>query len=61
MRPPRHSRRRSRHSRRRSNVASTFGHEVWFSYYLTCVIAVALVVALAMPDTKRHSPLGRHE
>jgi MHS family alpha-ketoglutarate permease-like MFS transporter len=39
----------------------SIGHENWFSYYLTCVIAVALVVSLAMRDTKRYSALGRHE
>ena len=38
----------------------SIGHEVWFSYYLTCVIAIALVVALTMRDTRRHSLIGRH-
>jgi MHS family alpha-ketoglutarate permease-like MFS transporter len=37
------------------------GHEEWFSYYLTGVTAVALVAALTMRDTKRHSAIGRHE
>ena len=39
----------------------SIGHEVWFSYYLTGVIAVALVVSLMMRDTKRDSAIGRHE
>jgi MHS family alpha-ketoglutarate permease-like MFS transporter len=39
----------------------SIGHEAWFSYYLTAVIAAALVVSLAMRDTKRHSAIGRHE
>jgi MHS family alpha-ketoglutarate permease-like MFS transporter len=34
--------------------------EAWFSYYLTSVIAVALIVSLAMRDTKQHSAIGRH-
>jgi MFS transporter, MHS family, alpha-ketoglutarate permease len=39
----------------------SIGHEVWFSYYLTSVIAIALLVSVATPDTKRHSALDRHE
>ena len=39
----------------------SIGHEIWFSYYLTCVIALSLIVSLAMRDTKRHSAIGRHE
>jgi MHS family alpha-ketoglutarate permease-like MFS transporter len=39
----------------------SIGHEVWFSYYLTGVIAVALAVSLMMRDTKRHSAIHRHE
>jgi MHS family alpha-ketoglutarate permease-like MFS transporter len=39
----------------------SIGHEVWFSYYLTSVIAVALVVSLTMRDTKRYSALDRQE
>ena len=39
----------------------SIGHEVWFSYYLTSIIAISLVVALLMRDTKRHSLIGRHE
>jgi MFS transporter, MHS family, alpha-ketoglutarate permease len=35
----------------------SIGHEVWFSYYLTSVIAIALLVAVAMRDTKRYSAL----
>jgi MHS family alpha-ketoglutarate permease-like MFS transporter len=37
------------------------GHEVWFSYYLTIVIALSLLVSLIMRDTKRYSAIGRHE
>ncbi|HEY2381864.1 MAG TPA: MFS transporter [Terriglobia bacterium] len=36
----------------------SIGHEVWFSYYLTCVIAIALIVSLIMRDTKRYSAIG---
>jgi MHS family alpha-ketoglutarate permease-like MFS transporter len=39
----------------------SIGHEIWFSYYLTCVIAVSFLVAAMMRDTKRYSALGRHE
>jgi len=39
----------------------SIGHEAWFSYYLTGVIAIALVVSLAMRDTKRHSAISCHE
>jgi MHS family alpha-ketoglutarate permease-like MFS transporter len=39
----------------------SIGHEIWFSYYLTCVIALSLIVSLAMRDTKRQSAIGRHE
>ena len=39
----------------------SIGREAWFSYYLTLVIAVALVVSLAMRDTKMHSAVRRHE
>jgi hypothetical protein len=35
----------------------SIGHEVWFSYYLTSVIAIALLVAVTMRDTKRYSAL----
>jgi MFS transporter, MHS family, alpha-ketoglutarate permease len=36
----------------------SIGHEVWFSYYLSSVIAISLIVALITRDTKRHSALG---
>jgi MFS transporter, MHS family, alpha-ketoglutarate permease len=39
----------------------SIGHEVWFSYYLTSVIAIALIVSIMMRDTRRHSALDRHE
>jgi MHS family alpha-ketoglutarate permease-like MFS transporter len=39
----------------------SIGHEAWFSYYLTAVIATSLVVYVAMRDTKKQSALGRHE
>ena len=39
----------------------SIGHEIWFWSYLTSVIAISLLVALTMRDTKRHSLIGRHE
>ena len=39
----------------------SIGHEVWFSYYLTAVIAASLIVYASMRDTKRDSAMGRHE
>jgi MHS family alpha-ketoglutarate permease-like MFS transporter len=39
----------------------SIGHERWFSYYLTAVIAISLVVYVTMRDTRRHSAMGRHE
>ena len=39
----------------------SIGHEVWFSYYLSAVIAIALVVAVMMRDTRRYSTLDRRE
>ena len=39
----------------------SIGHETWFYYYLTAVIATSLLVYLTMRDTKRHSAMGRHE
>jgi MHS family alpha-ketoglutarate permease-like MFS transporter len=39
----------------------SIGHEPWFSYYLTAVIAVSLVVYVGMRDTKRATAIGRHE
>ena len=37
------------------------GHESWFYYYLTGMIAISLVVYLFMRDTKAHSAMHRHE
>ena len=39
----------------------SIGHEAWFSYYLTAVIAASLIVYVGMRDTKRHTAIGRHE
>ena len=39
----------------------SIGHETWFYYYLTGVIATSLLVYATMRDTKRHSAMGRHE
>jgi MHS family alpha-ketoglutarate permease-like MFS transporter len=39
----------------------SIGHETWFSYYLTGVVGIALVVSLLMRDTKRYSAINRHE
>jgi MHS family alpha-ketoglutarate permease-like MFS transporter len=39
----------------------SIGHEVWFSYYLTAVIATSLIVYASMRDTRDHSAMGRHE
>jgi len=39
----------------------SIGHETWFYYYLTAVIAVSLVVYVTMRDTKHHSAMGQHE
>jgi MHS family alpha-ketoglutarate permease-like MFS transporter len=39
----------------------SIGHEAWFSYYLTAVIATSLIVYATMRDTRRHSAFGRHE
>ena len=39
----------------------SIGHEVWFSYYLTSVIGISLVVSTMMRDTMRDSALGRHQ
>ena len=38
----------------------SIGHETWFYYYLTGLIAISLVVYVAMRDTKHHSAMGRH-
>jgi MHS family alpha-ketoglutarate permease-like MFS transporter len=39
----------------------SIGHEAWFSYYLTAVIATSLIVYASMRDTKHDSAMGRHE
>jgi MHS family alpha-ketoglutarate permease-like MFS transporter len=39
----------------------SIGHETWFYYYLTAVIAVSLIVYVSMRDTRHHSAMGRHE
>ena len=36
------------------------GHQRWFYYYLTAVIATSLVVYVTMRDTRSHSAMGRH-
>jgi MHS family alpha-ketoglutarate permease-like MFS transporter len=37
----------------------SIGHERWFYYYLTGVIALSLLVYVGMRDTKKHSTIGR--
>jgi MFS transporter, MHS family, alpha-ketoglutarate permease len=39
----------------------SIGHETWFYYYLTTVIAISLVVYVTMRDTRHDSAMGRHE
>lgn len=39
----------------------SIGHETWFYFYLTAVIAASLVVYATMRDTRRDSAMGRHE
>jgi MHS family alpha-ketoglutarate permease-like MFS transporter len=39
----------------------SIGHETWFYYYLTAVIATSLAVYAGMRDTKHHTAIGRHE
>jgi MHS family alpha-ketoglutarate permease-like MFS transporter len=39
----------------------SIGHEAYFSYYLSSVIALSLLVSLTMRDTKQYSALSRHE
>jgi MFS transporter, MHS family, alpha-ketoglutarate permease len=39
----------------------SIGHETWFYYYLTAVIAISLVVYVTMRDTRHESAMGRHE
>lgn len=36
----------------------SIGHEAWFSYYLSAVIAISLIVSLIMRDTKKYSAIG---
>jgi MHS family alpha-ketoglutarate permease-like MFS transporter len=38
----------------------SIGHETWFYYYLTAVIATSLAVYATMRDTKHHSAMNRH-
>ena len=37
----------------------SIGHERWFYYYLTTLIALSLLVYVGMRDTKRHSHIGK--
>jgi MHS family alpha-ketoglutarate permease-like MFS transporter len=39
----------------------SIGHETWFYYYLTGVIATSLLVYATMRDTKQFSAMGQHE
>jgi MFS transporter, MHS family, alpha-ketoglutarate permease len=39
----------------------SIGHEPWFYYYLTTVIATSLVVYVGMRDTRHFSAFGKHE
>jgi MHS family alpha-ketoglutarate permease-like MFS transporter len=39
----------------------SIGHESWFYYYLTAVVATSLLVYTAMRDTKKESAMDRHE
>jgi len=39
----------------------SIGHETWFYYYLTAVIAMSLVVYVGMRDTRYRSAIGVHE
>ena len=39
----------------------SIGHETWFYYYLTVLIAISLIVYVTMRDSKDHSAMGRHE
>lgn len=39
----------------------SIGHEQWFGFYLSAVIAVSLVVYVSMRDTRHVSAMGRHE
>ncbi|MGE3477494.1 MAG: alpha-ketoglutarate transporter, partial [Rhodospirillaceae bacterium] len=37
------------------------GHESWFYYYLTAIIATSLLVYFFMRDTGKNSAMNRHE
>ena len=39
----------------------SIGHETWFYYYLTAVIAASLLVYVTMRDTREHSAMARRE
>jgi len=39
----------------------SIGHERWFYYYLTAVIATSLLVYATMRDTKKESAMDRHD
>jgi MHS family alpha-ketoglutarate permease-like MFS transporter len=39
----------------------SIGHETWFYFYLTAVIASSLLVYASMRDTKHDSAMGRHD
>ena len=39
----------------------TIGHETWFYYYLTALIATSLIVYVTMRDTKRQSAMNQFE
>ena len=39
----------------------TQGHETWFYYYLTGIIATSLLIYVFMRDTKSESAMNRHE
>jgi MHS family alpha-ketoglutarate permease-like MFS transporter len=39
----------------------SIGHERWFYYYLTALIATSLIIYATMRDTQRHSAMGRHD
>ena len=38
----------------------SIGHERWFYYYLTGLIATSLIVYTTMRDTRRESAIGKH-
>jgi len=38
----------------------SIGHERWFYYYLTALIATSLIVYATMRDTRRDSAMGKH-